>query len=135
MANARLSFIGDLHAVRGDFLQSPLNTDDNQRFAFLGAKRIAHGELLNGYALLDYLGKRFRRAALPACCLAPLRTSELVRGMRAGNYYFAAAVAHVEVPGEDIALQFQQFRKMMDFLRQAQQLDPAASLNAGDLGQ
>lgn len=135
VANARLSFIGDLSAIRGDFNRYPPNTDNNQRFSFLGAKRIEHGELLNGYPLLNYLGTRFRTAGHFSCLLGATPDSELVQGMRAGNYYFAAGTANVNIPGEDIEQQLQRFRQTTGYLRKAQLLDPAASLGATDLGQ
>lgn len=135
VANARLSYIGDLTAVRGDFWQHPPNTDDNQRFAFLGAKRIDHGELLNGYPLLNYLGLRFRTAGHLSSLLGATPDGELLQGLRAGNYYFAAAVANCTIPGETVTQQLQRFRQMAGYLSTAQRLDPAASVGAADLGQ
>jgi len=134
VANARLCFIGDLAAVHDDFHNHyPLNTDDNQRFTFLGPKRPTPEQILCGYPLLRYFGTRFLHAGLPSCTLGTTPQDELVNSMRAGNYYFAASIAGLDIP-VDFTEQMKRARQTMGYLKQAAELSPKSELGEVDLG-
>lgn len=129
----RLCLIGDLAAVKGDFEDSVVNTDDNQRFSFLGPKLIPHGEALRAFPLLNYLGRRFVGRGFPSCALGSTPARELEAGMNAGNYYFAASIMGAPIPGsmED---QLRRESQAAESLGLAQSMFPAAKLGQSDLG-
>ncbi len=134
MDNFRLIFQGDLMGVREDFAGFEMITDDHPVFAFLGPRPPPPGQALRGNTLLEWFGRRFANAPLPSCVLGGMSVEEVRNGMQAGNYYFAAAVQGVPLPGASMEKELSRARNAEAALQRARQLAPGSSLTLEDLG-
>jgi spermidine synthase len=130
--NMRLLFAGDLHACDPDFSAALQTNDDHPMMAFLGPRQ-SHSRL-EGMPFLDWIGKRFLRPLYPSCDLGGDPPAELLSAVRAGSYYFAAAVAASVAEGDRRTPEVR-MEQVINYLRRAQNLSPAVKLPDDALGQ
>jgi len=135
VANFRCTLMGDLQSRAEDFAAYPLNTDDRPVIAFRGPAVIPAGRNLRGHTLLNWLGRRFLEPAYPSCTLAATDPADVVNGIRAGNYYFAAAVSAAPIPGLYEAKRLKRARQVDRMIRQARVISPRTDVRADELGQ
>jgi len=134
-ANARLLLLGDLVAAKQDFQVYPLNTDDRPAITFLGPKTIPQGRHLRAMPFLNWFGRRFVDRPFPSLLLGDTTREELVAGIRAGNYYFAAAISAVEVPGMNPLKELERLRALREHFKTASALLPDTRVDPSDLRQ
>ena len=127
----RLLFVADLHSAEPDFSGFPATTDDRPIFACYGPRQPRGGERLYGFPLLDWIGRRALRPRYPSCDLGDMPPGRLLAALRAGNYLYAAAAAHVALPGDKRPPALRE-KQVDDHLRKACELWPAAAAVTGD---
>lgn len=132
--NALLLLVGDLQNANPDFSSFPLNTDDHPLLAFLGPREGGRKERLIGMAFLNWIGKRFTAPKYPSCEIGTTNPEEILKSVRAGNYYFAAAVANSVLPG-DPRPESKRLEQVAGYVGQARSLAPAVDLPLTALGQ
>jgi spermidine synthase len=131
--NAQLLFAGDLRSCHPDFSEFASTTNDYPLFSFIGPHEPRAGERLVGIPFLDWIGRRFLEPNYPSCDLGDGQPEDLLSSTRAANYYFAAAIAQVALPGDTRspdARQSQAFQSLM----QAQSLSQKVQLPDDILG-
>lgn len=131
--NAWLLVVGDLRAATPDFLDFPATTDDWPLLAYLGARRPTAGERLIGTVFLDWSGKRFVRAMYPSGDLGGTAPEQVLASVRAGNLYFAAAVARSVIPGDTRPEQVR-IRQTEGYMARAKAIAPATDVPESMLG-
>jgi spermidine synthase len=129
-----LLLAGDLRAADPGFGQGPVSTDDRPLFAFIGPKPPAAGGRLVGRPFLDWVGRRFVRPLYPSCDLGATPPDDLLGAVRAGNFYFAAAIARSVLPG-DTRDEATRLRQAQTYLQRAHALCPKATLTPESLDQ
>lgn len=139
--NFHCSLMMDLHANADRFLSFPLNTEDRPSLAYaMGGGRIGAGRL-TGMKLLEWLGRRQPSPHFPSLChLADAEeAANLVAGIRAGNYYYAAscalAMASSKHIGTRTAAEADMVRRLMDYLGMARSLSPRSNFSIEEICQ
>jgi len=131
--HALLAIVCDLHSAEPALGDGNLITDDDPALAWLGPRVPTGRERLHGFPFLDWAGKRALGGRYPSCELGDLDPSDLTQAVRAGNFYFAAAAAHVMLPG-DARPEVMRTQQTRGYLDRAAELWPAALLSLDDLG-
>lgn len=130
---AWLLLAGDLHAAQPDFTAYPPSTDDRPLFLFLGGRPVPPNQQLVGMTFLNWMGRRFVQPSYPSAQLDNTPPEEILRSVRAANYYFAAAVAQSVIPG-DRRPEATRIGQTLNYFEQARKLNPAAPLPFENLG-
>jgi spermidine synthase len=133
LPNARLLLVGDLRAVAAEFQSFELNRDDYPVFAFKGPREIPPDELLHGFGFLNWLGQRFVSAPYPSCALGETKPDELLAGIRAGNYFYAASINSLRLPVSP-EKQLERARNSLEQLETACRISPCSDLKETELG-
>ncbi|MDF3059454.1 MAG: hypothetical protein K0R17_3669 [Rariglobus sp.] len=129
------ALIGDLHATPETTLgDSPVNTHDNGRFGFLATRIQVRGSL-RGFSLLHEISTPFSLPAFPSLAPGSTPSDQLMRAVRAGNYYYAAACTAIVLPAESVETTLRRQREHLDYLAQARALLPEAILSTDQLNQ
>jgi len=131
--NAQLLFAGDLHACDPDFSEFPITTDDSPLYAFWGPREPKPRERLIGTTFLNWIGRRFLEARYPSCNLENTSPQDLLSSTRAGNYYFATAIALSEIPTDSRSPETRE-KQIISSLQQAKNLSPKVELPQESLG-
>lgn len=131
--HAWLLLAGDLHAAEPGFENSPLTTDDRPQFLYLGGCFTPSREALVGMPFLNWMGRRFLRPLYPSCELDGTAPEEILRSVRAANYYYAAAVAQSVIPGDTRPEAFRNGQTLR-YLQQAEALNPQVHFPVESLG-
>ena len=123
-----------MRSMARNWSSSALTTDDRPVFLFRGPKPLELGQALRGVTLLDFHGKRVPDEAFPSCELGSTLPEDVVKGIRAGNYYFAAAVASVPIPGDDAKGKVGRAKIVLQHLVTAKGLSPGSDIRQDELG-
>lgn len=132
--NAMLLLVCDLYSADPGFGMFPTTTDNHPLFAYLGPREPRGAERLIGFPFLDWIGKRSLRPFYPSCDLAEMPPEQLLKSIRAGNFYFAAAAADLSLPGDKRALGVR-LEQVRSHYQRARELNPNARLSFEDFGQ
>lgn len=131
--NAFLLLAGDLHNADPSFANYPVTTDDRPLLAWLGPRLPRGHERLIGFPFLEWIGKRYLRPEYPSCNLGATPPDELLRSIRAANFYYAAAAANALIPG-DLRPEAVRVRQVAGYLEKARALSPGVRLPEETLG-
>ncbi len=134
VANLRLLMLGDMQAVKNEWRNLPLNSDDRPLFAFLAPKEIAPGQNLRGTSYLDYFGRQLLSPYYPSCQLNDGDLLATQKGQLAGNYLFAAAIALAPIPTSP-SERNRRDKQALLYLQAALALAPDAQITLEDLSQ
>jgi hypothetical protein len=132
-SNARLCLVGDLRAVATDFATDAETTDDHPVFAFDGPAPTTATELLRGFRLLEFVGKRFREPDFPSCLVPDGEKPDLLQHVRAANFLYAAGVS-LNYPAKDEGERRRLFDAAQKEAATAYNLCPDLDLKRDDLG-
>lgn len=130
--NASLLFVGDLHAKDTGFADCATTTDDHPLLAFLGPRRPV--QPLVGIPFLNWIGRRFLQLPYPSCAVGGWQSQKLLSSVRAGNFYFAAAVFESVVKGDKRPDEVR-IRQVTNALGTAHSMRPDADIPEEALGQ
>lgn len=132
--NAMLLLVCDLYSADPGFGMFPTTTDDHPLFAYLGPREPRGTERLIGFSFLNWIGKRSLRPFYPSCDLAEMPPEQLLKSVRAGNFYFAAAAADVSLPGDKRPARVR-LEQVRSYSQRARELNPNARLSFEAFGQ
>ena len=124
--------ICDLHSAQPSYGLYPPITDDRPLLAWVGPRRPLGKELLHGFPLLDWMGKRALGGSFPSCDLGDTPPVELLNAIRACNYYYAASAAAQSLPNDPRSDSVRR-QQVHSYLSNAQRLLPSVVLTMEDL--
>ena len=130
--HVRMLLICDLHSAQPSYDLYPPITDDRPLLAWVGPRRPLGKELLHGFPLLDWMGKRALGGSFPSCDLGDTPPVELLNAIRACNYYYAASAAAQSLPNDPRSDSVRR-QQVHSYLSNAQRLLPSVVLTMEDL--
>lgn len=131
--NFKLTVCFDTKSAAIDFTDRPVNTDDNNIFAFKSFRTIKANELLKAYTYLYAYGNIMTSKTFISLKVNEAESVTLLKTVNSGNNYFAAAISKIAAE-LNIGNFNENTDKMNTHFGRAKELHPKGKVTLDDLG-